>query len=124
MSNDAGRGRKIVLTIIGATLVISALVIIRSNLLTGPHRLPQQVVRFILTVLLAFFLYRGANWARWLLVILYGLGGVGSLGLALFADTGMGLLLVVMGVCYVFSAGALVSSSAVAAFLAQQRCPV
>lgn len=121
MSGEADRGRGIVLVIIGVTLGTSALVIITTNLKIGPQRLPQQVVRFVLTVLLTVCLYRGVGWARWLSVILFGLAGVGALGVGLLADTGARLVLLVMGVCYVVCGGVLLLSKAVAAFFAQQQ---
>jgi hypothetical protein len=44
----------------------------------GPGRLPQQVVRLMLWLLIAFFILKGKGWARWLLVVLL-LGGLMAL---------------------------------------------
>ncbi len=64
-------GRRIVLAIIVATLTISGSLIVWSNTVLGRELSPQQGVRFVLTVGLCVFLYRGANWARLVAVILY-----------------------------------------------------
>ena len=123
MSDQANTGRKIVITIIFATVGISLLVIITRNLLIGPQKLPQDVVRFIYTIVLAFFLYRGAGWARWVVVNLYGLGGIFGIvgGMMLLATSRWALLLVVMGVIYFLSAGVVLFSRAVKVFLAPQK---
>ena len=123
MSDQANTGRKIVITIIFATVGISLLVIITRNLLIGPQKLPQDVVRFIYTIVLAFFLYRGAGWARWVVVNLYGLGGIFGIvgGMMLLATSRWALLLVVMGVIYFLSAGVVLFSHAVKVFLAPQK---
>ena len=125
MKDREDRGRKIVLGIIGATVGFSALVIITFILLVGPQRLLPQVARFIFTVLLGIFLYRGTKWAYWVLVVLYGLGGVNGLmsGFMLFPNTLMGLVSLAMGVVYILSAWVLVYSRDVKAFLALQRGP-
>lgn len=111
-------GRWLVLVVIVATLTLSVLVIVAFNTIQGPQRLPQQIVRFFLTVGLSVFLYRGANWARWVAGILFALGGVGSLvGGVLTLSTSMaGLLLLVMGFVYVASAVILLFVPAVQAF--------
>jgi hypothetical protein len=41
----------------------------------GTDRLPQQVIRLCLTVLLLLWLYRGSNIARWICILLYWPGG-------------------------------------------------
>jgi len=44
----------------------------------GQDRLPQQVVRFLFTCLLCRGLYLGMAWARWLTIVLLGLGAAAS----------------------------------------------
>lgn len=99
-------GRRLVLAIIVASLAISVLVIVAFTVARGTALLPQQIVRFLLTVGLCVFLYRGANWARWVAVILFALGGVMSLvGASAPSSTSMsGLLLLLMGLVYAASA--------------------
>jgi len=68
----------LVLAVIVATLTLSVLVIVVFNTIQGAQRLPRQIVRFFLTVGLCVFLYRGANWARWVAGGLFTLAGLGS----------------------------------------------
>jgi hypothetical protein len=104
------RGCKIVLGIIGATVGFSALAIITFILSVGAQRLPLQVIRFILTILLGILLYRGTKWAYWVLVVLYGLAGVNALvgGFLLLRNTLMELVSLATGVVYILSAVVLV----------------
>lgn len=97
-----------VLAVIVASLTMSLLVIVLFNLGRGPERLPQQIIRFLLTAGLCVFLYRGANWARWVGGVLFALGALGSLlgGLALLSTSIAGVLLLVM--CLVYSASAVI----------------
>ena len=67
------------MAVILVSVSISAVVITSFVLLHGPDRLPRQLVRFGLTCLLGRFLYRKANWARWLGGIFYVLAGWASL---------------------------------------------
>lgn len=71
-------GRRLVLAVIGSTLAVSALVFVAFNASQGPQRLPQQIGRFVLTVGLCVFLYRGANWARWVAGLRFASAGLAS----------------------------------------------
>lgn len=106
METKPEAGRRLVLAIIVASLALSVLAILVFNVARGPERLPQQIVRFLLTVGLCVFLYRGANWARWVAGILFTLGGVGSLlvGSVALTTSLAGLLLIAMGLIYAGSA--------------------
>jgi hypothetical protein len=74
--SDLPRGRTKVLLAI-ACMVVPNLVIIAFWLtMAGPVLLARQLVRLALELVLAFFIYRGARWARWLTVVLLGLGGL------------------------------------------------
>ncbi len=42
----------------------------------SPVKLPQQVVRFALTIGLMYWLWRGSPAARWVTIVLLGSGGV------------------------------------------------
>lgn len=119
METKPDTGRSLVLAVIVASLSLSVLVIVAFNIGRGPERLPQQIVRFFLTVGLCVILYRGANWARWVAGILFALGGLGSLigGVASLSTSIMaGLLLVVMGLVYLASAVILLFVPAVRAY--------
>jgi len=65
-----------------AAVLLSAANIITFLLVRGPERVVQQGVRFALTVILSVHLCRGAPWARWVAIVLYGFaGGFGVLAL-------------------------------------------
>ncbi len=122
MNEQVDRGRKIVLAIIVATIAFSAFSIITFISAVGPQRLPFQMVRFVLTVLLGVFLYRGTKWVYWVSVILFGFAGVkGLMDAFLFGQTLMALGSVAMGIVYVLSAWVLVYSNNVRLFPEQQR---
>jgi hypothetical protein len=112
-------GRRIVLCIALATIGISVVVIGLYVSANGLATLPPRLVRLALTVILGIFLYRGAVWARWVAVALYGLGSVGSIGVAVpLSSAGHpvnGASLALMGMIYGISALALLVVPAVGA---------
>ena len=118
MEPQVESGRRLVLAVIVASLTLSVLAIVAFNIARGPERLPQQIVRLLLTVGLCVFLYRGANWARWVAGILFVLAGLGSLlgGVAVLSTSMAGLLLIVMGFVYLASAVVLLFVPAVRAY--------
>ena len=118
METKPDMGRWLVLAVIVASLSLSVLVIVAFNIGRGPERLPQQTVRFVLTVGLCIFLYRGSNWARWVAGILFALGGLGSLieGVAALSTSMASLLLFGMGLVYLGSAVILFFVPAVRAY--------
>ena len=73
MPNHASLGRGLVLVAIGLILSSSVATIVLYIVVQGSDRLVAQVVRFGLTCLLAWFLWRGRAWARWVAVILFGI---------------------------------------------------
>jgi hypothetical protein len=56
----------IIFTLIGTSIVV----IVNHNIKFGQDRLIQQIIRFTLTVILCFYLYRGSNPARVITLIL------------------------------------------------------
>jgi hypothetical protein len=86
----------------------------------GTSRLPQQAVRFALTALLLAWLWRGSDVARWILIVLLGLGGLFSLPLVLRGGDAA-ILGGWLAALYLSFVGFLIGSSHVAAFLASQR---
>ncbi len=123
MESQVATGRRLVLAVIVASLMISILVIVVFNISRGPERLPQQIVRFLGTIALCVFLYRGANWARWVVSILSILAGFGALllGLDALSSSGMGFLLIAMGLVYVVSAGILLFVPTVRAYFSVEK---
>jgi len=119
MSTELVAGRRLVLAIIIVNLSLSALIIIAHNITVG-GALPRQIVRFALTVGLFVFLYQGYNWARWVVIVLLGIGGLLALRNALVLETGLfGLLvLVVPASVYLASAGVLLFVPTVRSYFA------
>ena len=120
-----GRGRFVVLCVIGFVVMFSLLTILLFNLLSGSQKLPAQVVRFLLTIGLAVCLYRGQSWARYLMVFLFGLAAIMSLfappSVMASAHPVMIAYLVVMIGGYAASAISLVALPSVGKFMMHQR---
>lgn len=69
-ASQAEIGRRF-LTVAVACLLLTSLAVSAFMLSTvGLHRLPQHIVRTALLLLLGYFLLRGRQWARWLLLAL------------------------------------------------------
>lgn len=73
---DPFAGRRIVHNIAALIVLISAIVISGYVGAIGTDRLPTQLVRFALTVALAYALRTGRSGARWLTIVLMGLAGI------------------------------------------------
>ncbi|MGK2857693.1 MAG: hypothetical protein ACSLFQ_10855 [Thermoanaerobaculia bacterium] len=119
------RGRSIVQLDIALCIGTSILTIMIYVMSLGPERLPTQIVRFLLTVVLCVFLYRGYSVARYLLIILLGVT-LGLMGLALpsvFAagKPGVTVGILLMGLGYAFIMVTLARSESVKAFLDTQE---
>ena len=112
------RGKWLVLGIGALLLGISVWVSVYYVMVRGTDRLLVQALRFSLEVALLWQLYRGHAWARWLTVVLFGIGGM--LGLV-----GIGArlhwLTVSMTVTYLTSAILLAISPSIVAFLTEQE---
>ena len=102
-------GRPIVLAIIAAALLISVATIALSNLATQTAFAPRPAIRFALTVVLCWYLYRGSPSARQLAMLLFALGGLSGLvsGGTLLSRTPFAALLVAQGVIYIACVAAL-----------------
>lgn len=118
MESQIAKGRRLVLAVIVASLSISGIVIIVTNMPRGSDELPSQTIRLFLTVVLCIFLYRGSNWARWVAGILLVFGAVTSmiLGFGITSSTPAGLLIVLMGLVYSASAVVLIFVPSVRAY--------
>ena len=72
-------GRIVVLIIIGAIMSISLISIITYNFSIGSWKIGAQAIRFFLTLVLCYCLYKGYQWSRITIIILYALGALGSI---------------------------------------------
>ena len=127
MEEQIKRGRRLLLTIIALMLAISLATIVFYNTVVGPERVTQQIVRFALTALLSFFLYKGHGWARWVTVLLTAIAAVTSFiaGASIFLLGDLsGIFFLVMGAVYAFCAGSLAFSRSIVAFINHQRASV
>lgn len=112
---------QVITLLIGFDLITTAFYLVT----VSSDRLPQQVGRAVLGALLCLALYRGARWARWLLVVLAVLAGMVIAPHALRVldgDTSAGtLMLALMFVGYIWLARILIWVPEVPMFLAAQR---
>lgn len=89
------------------TVVFSLVSIVLLLALTGGDKIAPRAIRFVITCVFAFFLWRGAGWARWLVGILsllgvitsiFGFLGLSAVGIPMFSLLGVWML--VMAVFY------------------------
>jgi hypothetical protein len=111
-------GRRLVVRVAAIGVASSIVTIVAFNVVLGSGRLPDQMVRFGLTLVLCFFLIRGHRWARWVSVALFAIAGVGSVvgALALPGKSVGAIALFVMGAAYLYCSGVLLASGSVRAF--------
>ena len=124
----AAAGRRFV-EIAATFLVAVSLATVAVHLVRlGPARLPQQVVRLLLTAGLAYALLQGRRWARWLTVALCAVGFAGvivPLGRIAFRTLPVLPSLVLLGLAlgYGIVARGLLYSESVRGFFAASRPP-
>jgi hypothetical protein len=112
------RGKWMVLAIGAALLGISVWVTVYYVMVRGTDRIIVQSLRFALEVALLWQLYRGHAWARWVMVVLFGIGGVlGVVGMG----SRLSPLAVLMPLAYLSSAILLAISPSIATFLTEQE---
>lgn len=75
LADRAEVGRRRLLKYMASWFAVSLGVFVTYLQVVGTDRLPQQIVRFILTVLLFWWVYRGSNVARWICIVLFWAGG-------------------------------------------------
>jgi len=111
-------GKKLVVRVAVIATAISLVTIVTFNVVQGAGRLPQQLVRFGLTLTLCFFLVRGRRWARWVAVALFLIAGIGSVVVSLgLLGRSMGAwALLGVGLAYLYCSGVLLGSTSVRAF--------
>ena len=112
------RGKWLVLGITALVLGIAVWVVVYYIMVRGTDRLIVQSLRLALEVALFRQLYRGYPWARWIIVVLFGVGGIfGLLKMGTQLRWSMGL----MTLTYLSSAILLTISPSIAVFLAEQE---
>ena len=123
MNPQIRQGRRILLVVIATCLLLSVSSILSYNLVLGPGKMVPQVVRFLLTVLLCVFLYRGKDWARWLFGLLYSYNCIYalSMGIPLLSQSLWGLMILFPGILYLLMVVVLFFSPSVRAFLTAQH---
>jgi hypothetical protein len=114
-------GKKLVVRVAVIAVSLSIVTIVTFSIDQGATRLPQQLVRLTLTVLLCIYLVRGARWARWTSAVLFLLGGLLSLGAAaqLLGTPADAWIMVGFGAIYLYCAGVLLASRSVSAFFSR-----
>jgi hypothetical protein len=126
------RGKRIVIGIIAIILSINVATIVSTMLVYvqidsigfAALNSVKGLIRLLLEIGILFCLYKGHNWARWLLVILLGLGGLISLYIAipLFnAIDVFGVIYLMLGIIYIAIFIILIVSKAIKAFMTYQR---
>ncbi len=92
MNEELNRGRKNVVKIMIATIATSLLSVILSNIFTGSGKLLPQAIRFILTLILSYFLFKGVGAARIIASVAYTIGAIGGVlgGLSLIVKSPIG----------------------------------
>lgn len=96
--------RKTAMVAIG-TIIFSLVSIILLQALGGDEKIVPRVVRFVFTCVFAFFLWKGAGWARWLVGILsilavimsiIGFFGLSAAGVPMFSILGIWMAVMTM----------------------------
>ena len=114
MPANADSGKTFVIAIIVGTLLMSLTTIFVTNVLTNSADLQIQLVRLAITVALAVQLYRGAGWARWIFIVLFGLAGLGMLVFVFFLPkTLITFIIALMGLVYAGLGGVLMLNPSV-----------
>ena len=118
MSNEVKEGKRQVIRVIYLVLIASLIANFFIYYYSGSQRLAVQVVRFILTALSCFLIYKGYNLVRWILGITLALGALVSvIGIVqLFSEGKFSLVSILLGVIYGYCAMLLLFSKKVSAF--------
>jgi hypothetical protein len=124
-SSDVALGKLLVIAVIAFVIVMSLTVIVMNNVVKGHAKLPTQAVRLGLEVLLVVCLYNGYSWARYVMVVLFGLGGIFGLAVLSMMGAEGGFLgkaiLGVLGIGYMACAIILAAVPSVGQFMESQR---
>jgi hypothetical protein len=120
---ETDAGRKLVVRVAVIAIAVSIITIVSFNLVQGTGRLPQQLVRFGLTLALCYFLIRGQSWARWVSAALFLIAGLGSLvgSVGMLGQSLGAFVFLALALAYLYCAGVLLASSVVRAFFGASR---
>jgi len=115
----ARTGRLLVIAAFAVTILGDLIVVSFISTKAGVPPPSRSIVRLALTVALFYAIWRGANWARWLVVCLLGL----ALLLIPFSLQRVGVhpLLLGLGLQFLVGLGLLAFPPSVAVFLSHQR---
>lgn len=124
--NSVLEGRIKLLTATISVVVLCIATIIQYNIVIGHARLPSQIVRFLLTMLLCTAVYKGSVVAERIGLFLFGVGAVITFGFAIIlvmkqAPLLYSLTMIANALSYAYYAYVLNSSEDVRAFLASRR---
>ena len=124
MDSLAKQGRTHLLVILSAIVAPEVLIAVLLSLFAPQNIGVTQLVRWILTVILVFFTYKGYYWARWIMSILLLIAGVYGTVLAsqvLAVNRIGGILLIFLSMFYVLSGMSLRKSEEIKSFCKYQR---
>lgn len=82
MNPSETKGRNGTIAIFLSVLLISIFTITFYHIPSGsvdPKKFFQQIIRFVITLMLFYFLFQGKNWARITLIVLFVLATIGAL---------------------------------------------
>ena len=117
-------GKRLVIAVIVIGFLVPVAVILLYVVTRGAAELPRQLSRLILTGLLAYFLYRGYSWARWVTGVLSAIGGVAFVVMAILVAMNkpeFAVLAFICGIAYLFSGWVVLASPSAKEFLLAQR---
>lgn len=120
------RGKKIVIGIIALTLLIDVTTIatnilvfaMNGNIGHSTQEVVTGLIRLLLEIGISYNLYKGHNWAKWVLVVLLSLGGLLSLFLVLATFS---ILMLFLGIAYIAMTVTLIASKSLKEFMRYQR---
>lgn len=126
------RGNKIIIGIIAIILLIDVVVLASSvslyalsgNIGYATPKIVQGLIRLLLEIGISYNLYKGNNWAKWVLVVLLALGGLISLVsvIPIFSViTIFGVVYFLLGIVYVVICVILIASRSVKEFMRYQK---
>jgi hypothetical protein len=117
------RGKKITIAIIvimllidiTTTVIISSIYSAYGDTGQASYKIMQGIFRLILTGLLLFFLYKGHQWAKWIIAILALIAG----GMSLFSV--FNVFIILMAAIYIITGVLLIASKDIKHFMLYQR---
>ncbi len=120
------KGKKLVICLIVTililnfivTAILSSLYAISNRMDLANYRIIQGIFRFIVSGVILYFMYKGHQWAKWLLVVLFMVGGISGF---ISLTSGFNLILVVLSIVYVCFGAMMIFSRSINTFYLYQR---